>query len=358
MLRDLTPERWEQLSRLLDEAYTRTPAERAKFLDDACAGDRRLRSYAERLLVESERAEREVPTPAEERFRDLLAAPVPDDAPAPIWPAVAIAGRYHVVRELGQGAMATVYLVHDSTDDSRVALKLLDPRLGGSIAEERFLREVRVVSLLRHPNIIPLVDSGRWEGTLYFTMPFVEGVSLRKHIDTVGRLAIEEACRVTTEIANALHHAHAHGVVHRDIKPDNVLLHEGHAVVADFGVARAIHGSVDSTVITAAGLAIGTPAYMSPEQLSGGDIDHRTDVYSLGCVLFEMLAGERPLAEQRVRAIILHQQHEPPPDVRTRRAEVPEYIADAIRRALSTSPQARFESAGAMAEALRPAVGK
>ena len=353
MLRDLTPERWEQLSRLLDEASGKTTAERVAYLDQACAGDHLLRSYAERLLMEAERAEHERSTPAEERFRDLLAAPVPADLPAPVWHEFVIADRYYVVRELGSGAMATVYLVRDSRDGTQVALKLLDPRLGGSIAEERFRREVRFVSSLEHPSILPLHESGRWQDTLYYTMPFVDGVSLRRRIDADGPLPIDDACRLTTEIADALHHAHQRGVVHRDVKPDNVLLRDGHAVVADFGVARAISTVVDATVITGAGLAIGTPAYMSPEQLSGGHVDHRSDVYSLGCVLFEMLAGERPRNERGVRQIVLRRQRESLPDVRSRRAEVPEAVADVVRRAVASAPDRRFMSAKEMADALR-----
>jgi len=354
VLRDLTPERWEQLSRLIDEASVKTTAERVAYLDQACAGDHLLRSYAERLLMEAERAEHEQSPPAEERFRDLLAAPSPADLPAPVWHDFVIADRYYVVRELGSGAMATVYLVRDSRDGAHVALKLLDPRLGGSIAEERFRREVRVVSSLEHPSILPLHESGRWQDTLYYTMPFVDGVSLRRRIDDGGPLPIGEALRLTTEIADALHHAHQRGVVHRDVKPDNVLLREGHAIVADFGVARAISTVVDSTVITGAGLAIGTPAYMSPEQLSGGTVDHRSDLYSLGCVLYEMLAGERTLSEKGVRQIMQRRLRGSLPDVRSRRSDVPEEVADVVRRALATAPEQRFDSAKQMAEALRP----
>jgi eukaryotic-like serine/threonine-protein kinase len=354
VLRDLTPERWEELSRLIDEASVRTTAERATYLDQACKGDHRLRAYAERLLMEAERAEREASTPAEERFKDLLAAPAPADLPAPLWNDFVIAERYHVVRELGHGSMATVYLVRDSKGGTHVALKLLDPRLGGSIAEERFKREVRVVSSLEHPHILPLFESGRWQDTLFYTMPFVDGVSLRRRIDEEGPLPLDVACRLTREIADALQHAHDRGVVHRDVKPDNVLLRDGHAIVADFGVARAIYSVVDSTIITGAGLAIGTPAYMSPEQLSGGAVDHRSDVYSLGCVLFEMLAGERPLADKGMRHIMLRRLRDSLPDVRSRRADVPVDVAGVVRRALATSPDERFASAREMADALRP----
>ncbi len=354
MLRDLTPERWEQLSRLIDEASTRSAGERTAFLDEACKGDDRLRAYAERLLMEAERAEREQQEPAEERFRDLLAAPVPADLPSPVWHDFVVADRYHVVRELGHGSMATVYLVRDSRDGSHVALKLLDPRLGGSIAEERFKREVRVVSSLQHPHILPLHESGRWQETLYYTMPFIDGVSLRRRIDQEGALPVEEACRLTTEIADALQHAHDRGVVHRDVKPDNVLLRDGHAIVADFGVARAIYSVVDSTIITGAGLAIGTPAYMSPEQLSGGSVDHRSDIYSLGCVFFEMLAGERPLADQGVRQIMLRRMRSSIPDVRKRRPDLSNEIVRVIGRALALAPADRFASVKQMADALRP----
>ena len=212
-----------------------------------------------------------------------------------------LAGRYVIERQLGRGGMATVYLAQDLQHERPVALKVLHPELAASLGAERFQREIRMAAKLQHPHILGVYDSGSIDEYLWFTMPFVEGESLRDRIDREGQMSIPEAVRITREAALALDFAHRHGVVHRDIKPENILLIDGQAMVADFGIARAMQGGDES--LTQTGMSIGTPAYMSPEQASGEkNIDARTDIYALGCVLYEMLAGEgRSLVPRRKR---------------------------------------------------------
>src|SRR3954470_618820 len=201
-----------------------------------------------------------------------------------------LVGRYEIERELGRGGMATVYLARDLQHERPVALKVLHPELAASLGAERFQREIKLAAKLQHPHILGVYDSGSVGEYLWFTMPFVDGESLRDKLTRERQLSIADAVRITREAALALDYAHRHGVVHRDIKPENILLIDGQAMVADFGIARAMQGSEQA--LTQTGMSIGTPAYMSPEQASGErDIDARTDIYALGCVLYEMLAG-------------------------------------------------------------------
>jgi TolB-like protein/tetratricopeptide (TPR) repeat protein len=267
----------------------------------------------------------------------------------------ALSGRYAVVREIGEGGTATVYLARDEKHDRMVAIKLLRAELAGTLGPERFLREIRVTAALQHPHILPLLDSGTADGLggarPYYVMPFVEGEALRGRLTREQQLPVDQAVRIAREVATALEYAHARGVVHRDIKPENVLLSAGHAVVADFGIARAL--SAGGERLTATGLAVGTPSYMSPEQATGdGEVDGRADIYALGCVLFEMLTGEPPFTGRNVQAIIARRLVEPAPAVRTIRETVPEGVERAIARALARSPADRFRTAGAFADAL------
>ena len=214
------------------------------------------------------------------------------------------AGRYTIERELGRGGMATVYRARDMRHDRAVALKVLHRDLAASMGAERFAREIRLLAGLHHPHILPLFDSGEYEGAVFYVVPCVEGESLRRRLEREKQLPLEEALSITRDVADALDHAHRHGVIHRDIKPENILLEEGHAIVADFGVARAVTRSVDESRTTA-GMAVGTPAYMSPEQASGdAELDGRSDQYSLACVLYEMLAGLPPFSGTTPRATI------------------------------------------------------
>ena len=202
-----------------------------------------------------------------------------------------LADHYRLEREVGRGGMATVFLAHDLKHDRPVALKVLHPELAMSLGPERFLREIRVAARLNHPHIVPLHDSGQADGLLYYVMPFVDGESLRDRMNRVGALPVDEALGIARNVAGALDYAHRQQVVHRDIKPENVMLHEGEALVTDFGIAKAVTAAAGAS-ITQTGVAVGTPTYMSPEQAAGAsDPDGRSDIYSLGCMLYEMLTG-------------------------------------------------------------------
>jgi TolB-like protein len=263
----------------------------------------------------------------------------------------ALANRYRIERELGRGGMASVYLARDLKHNRLVALKVLHPELAHALGPERFLREIQLTARLDHPHILPVHDSGEAAGFLWYTMPYVEGESLRDRLRREVQLPIEEARRIAGEIAEALDYAHKHGVVHRDIKPENVMLGEGYARVADFGVARALE-SAGGADLTETGLAVGTPAYMSPEQASGGAADARSDVYALGCVLYEMLAGEPPYTGPTPQAVAAKRLTDPVPSIRRVREEVPEHIDRAVRIALAKTPADRFATAGQLGKAL------
>ncbi|MGH7644600.1 MAG: protein kinase domain-containing protein [Gemmatimonadales bacterium] len=258
--------------------------------------------------------------------------------------------RYVVDRELGQGGMAVVFLAHDLRHDRQVALKALRPEISAEIGAERFLREIKIAAGLNHPHILPVYDSGQVDGLLFYVMPPMEGRSLRDRLDAERQLPLDDALRITREVASALDYAHRHQVVHRDVKPENILLHEGAALVADFGIGKALGGEGS---ITQTGMMVGTPAYMSPEQASGEQaIDGRSDLYSLGCVLYEMLAGEPPFTGPNAQAILAKRFVSPTPSIRATR-DIPEAVDTAVTRALSRTPVDRYPTAAEFAEALR-----
>jgi serine/threonine-protein kinase len=268
-----------------------------------------------------------------------------------------LADRYAVEREIGRGGMATVYLARDLKHERPVALKVLRPELVsvGATHPERFLREIRFLAGLTHPHILPLHDSGDWRGTPYYVMPFVAGENLRARMDREGRLPPDEAVRITIVVAAALDHAHRKDVLHRDIKPENILMHEGEPVVTDFGIARAITACCDD--LTQIGLTLGTPAYMSPEQASADqELDGRSDVYSLACVLYEMLTGAPPFTGGSPREIMLRQVTAPAPSARIARPELPAELDAVLARSLAKDPAARFPTAGEFGRALARAL--
>ena len=251
--------------------------------------------------------------------------------------------------------MATVYLAHDLKHDRKVAVKVLRPELVHALGPERFLREIATTANLHHPHILPLYDSGRRRTSgalLYYVMPFVEGESLRDRLKREKQLPLDDALRIAREVADALSYAHGHGVIHRDIKPENILLESGHALVADFGIARAV-STAGADRLTDTGLALGTPAYMSPEQAAGDrDVDGRSDLYSLGCVLYEMLAGQPPFSGPTVQSIARQHLTATPPPITQLRPAVPGVVAAALERALAKNPADRFNPVGQFAEAL------
>jgi serine/threonine-protein kinase len=264
----------------------------------------------------------------------------------------ALSDRYKIERELGAGGMATVYLAHDLKHDRKVAVKVLRPELAAVLGADRFLNEIRVTANLHHPNIMQLYDSGEADGDLYYVMPFVEGESLRDKIDRERQLPVDEAVSITRAVAEALDYAHRHDVIHRDIKPGNIMLHEGTPLVADFGIALAVD-RVAGDRITTTGLSLGTPSYMSPEQAAGDrEAKPTTDIYALGGVLYEMLAGDPPFTGSNLQAVIAKVVSEKPVKLRTIRDTVPAHIDAAVEKALAKVPADRFENTKAFADAL------
>ena len=266
----------------------------------------------------------------------------------------ALRDRYTIQRELGRGGMAVVYLAHDVRHDRPVALKVLHSDLGASLGPERFQREIQLTARLQHPHILAVHDSGETAGRLWYTMPYFPGESLRVRLDREGQLPLEDALAIARNILAALAHAHRQGILHRDIKPENILLEGGEAVLADFGIARAISAAGGGS-LTQTGMSVGTPAYMSPEQAAGDrELDGRTDIYAAGCVLYEMLAGHPPFMGTTLQEILRRQVMDTLPPLRSARAEVPEPVERAIAKALAKSPADRWASAEQFAEALMP----
>ena len=264
----------------------------------------------------------------------------------------ALRDRYTLERELGRGGMATVYLAHDLRHDRDVALKLLRPDLAAVLGRERFLAEIRLTAKLDHPHILTLIDSGESNGLLWYVVPFIRGESLRQKVQREKQLPLEEALTIAKQIGGALEYAHHHGVIHRDLKPENILLHEGEAMLADFGIALAVK-EAGGNRLTETGLSLGTPQYMSPEQATGNrQLDARSDVYSLGAVLYEMLAGEPPHTGVTAQAVIAKLMTERPTRLRTVRDAVPEAVDDAVARALAKTPADRYAGAAAFVAAL------
>ena len=265
----------------------------------------------------------------------------------------ALEGRYAIERELGEGGMATVYLADDLKHERRIALKVLKPELAAVVGAERFLAEIKTTANLTHPHILPLHDSGEADGFLFYVMPHIEGESLRERIDREKQLGVDDSVAITQKVANALDYAHGHGIVHRDIKPGNILLSEqGEPLIADFGIALAV-AQAGGGRITETGLSLGTPHYMSPEQATGDrDVDPRSDVYALGCVLYEMLAGQPPFSASTAQAVLVKILTSDAPSITSERRTVPPHVGHALARALEKLPADRFTSAAEFAAAL------
>jgi serine/threonine-protein kinase len=349
--RPISPDRWRALEPLLDAALDLAPGERSGYLRATCGDDPALHSEIVALLAACEHGDGMLERSAAIVFEPLLLHGSPQ------LPAM-LGGRYHIVREIGRGGMATVYLADDPKHRRQVAVKVLHADVARVIGRERFLREIAIAAGLSHPHILPLHDSGevRNHGEdepafLYSVSPFVTGESLRNRLQREGALAVDETLRLGREIALALDYAHRQCVVHLDVKPENILLQDGHAIIADFGIARAMCDASEGPHRDSAPL-LGTPSYMSPEQAAGAaDIDGRSDIYSLGCVLFEMATGERPHgritpgeAVERARTGAL-------PDPSTLTARVPADLAAVILRAIRPDRRERLQTAGELAAA-------
>ena len=261
---------------------------------------------------------------------------------------------YEIESELGRGGMATVWLARDPKLDRRVAVKVLRPDLAAAVGVARFQREIEIARTLTHPNILPLYEAGEVAGRLYYAMPYVTGESLRTRLERDRQMPVDEAVRLTVEVASALGFAHKHGILHRDIKPENILLEQGHAIVADFGIARVVGASAEGSALTQTGMSVGTPTYMSPEQaLADKGVDARTDQYALGCVLYEMIAGQPPFVGASMQVLIVKHTMEPVPSLRTIVPGVSKPLEDVIFRSLAKAPADRFPTMEAFAAALQ-----
>jgi eukaryotic-like serine/threonine-protein kinase len=347
MTTPMTPERWRVVDAILRASLSCEPAQRDAFVAQACGDDEELRREVASLLAAHDRAGDFLGRPAAE----ILAGGI---APTSLTGrlATALAGRYQIEREIGRGGMATVHLARDLRHGRWVAIKVLREELAAAVGAERFLEEIRVTASLQHPHILPLFDSGSAEGLVWYVMPFVEGETLRSRLARERRLPVDDAVQLVREIADALEYAHRHGIVHRDVKPENVLLQSGHALVADFGIALALENAGGAR-LTRTGITLGTPLYMAPEQVAGDrPIDARTDVYALGAVLHEMLAGESPFAAAPHQVMPRNVMHEQVVGLAMRRADVSPSLDAAVQRALAKEPDHRFPSAGAFAAAL------
>ena len=337
----LLPDEWEKLAPLVDAVLDAPVERRAAVLSEVSGGDPAVRVAIEKLVAECERELPLLNRPAVERFDQLLDEGVglPD----------MVADRYRTGHEVGRGGMARVYRAHDLKHNRDVAIKVVRAELAASLGRERFLREIAIAARLQHPNILPLYDSGDANGALYFVMPFESGPSLRERLALSGALPVAEAVSVLRDVARALLYAHTQGVVHRDIKPDNVMLSGGAAVVADFGIAKAYSAAqtdASKMTMTQAGAGIGTPAYMAPEQAVGDpSIDHRADLYSYGCLAYELFTGQPPFKGVSAHELIAAHVGTTPRPVQALRAEVPDGIAKLVERCLEKLPAARPQSA-------------
>ena len=341
----LTPEEWRRLEPQVDALLDATPSERAALLSELSGGDAARRAELERLVAECERAYPLIDGLAVDRFGTVLV----DETP--VLPET-LAGRYQVLREAGRGGMAIVYLARDVRHGRDVAIKVVRPELAAAIGRERFLREIEVAARLRHPHIVPLYDSGdvRIEGQdpslLYYVMPYETGHSLRERLEKSGPLAVADVVLILRDVCEALAHAHEHGIVHRDIKPDNVLFSGGHALVTDFGVARAVTEATTEPTASAGSSALGTPMYMAPEQAAGAaNVDGRADIYAVGVLAYELLAGRPPFAGGA--AGLRDEQHRTAAmgELARARADVPAPLVGVISRCLAENPEDRWPSA-------------
>jgi Tol biopolymer transport system component len=321
---------------LLDAPPERRPA----LIEELSAGDTARRAELERLLAERER---------EPALLDQDRAGFPE----------ALAERYRLTRELGRGGMATVFLARDRKHGRDVAVKVVHPFVAAALGPERFLREIAIAAQLHHPNIVPLYDSGEAGGHLYYVMPYEPGLSLRQRLARDGALPLDEAVAILRDVCDALAHAHEHRIIHRDIKPDNVLLAGRHAMVTDFGVAKAATGATRPAPLTATGMALGTPAYMAPEQIAADPaLDYRADIYAVGVLAYEVLAGRLPFTAASPQGILVGHLANPPAPISTHRADIPPALAELVMKCLEKRPEDRWQSAAELVRRLEALGGR
>ena len=308
---------WSELASLIDALLDAAPEQRASLIAKLSGGDPVRRSELERLLAECELEPSLFSRPAAERFAALF-----DDDVARF--PEALADRYRLTTQLGRGGMATVYLARDLKHARDVAVKVVHPVVASALGADLFLREIEIVAQLHHPHIVPLFDSGEADGSLYYVMPYEAGSSLRRRMALEGPLPLEDVVLILRDVCDALAHAHRHGIVHRDIKPDNVLLSGRHAMVTDFGVARAATEAAGGIRVTGSGVTLGTPAYMAPEQINADPgIDHRADIYSFGVLAYELLAGRPPFDGEAREDLLSAYLTTAPAPLGTYRSDVP-----------------------------------
>jgi tetratricopeptide (TPR) repeat protein/predicted Ser/Thr protein kinase len=353
-------ERWDEVQELFLQLVEQAPEVRALRLGILAENDPDLHVQVKRLLAAHDEKDELLGNFEELISQPLFEAPsTPAEEPATADPHEALheslAEKYELEEVLGEGGMGTVYLARDLKHDRPVAIKTIHPDRTNEEVRRRFEREIRITSHLQHPHILPLLDSGVAGGVLYYVMPYIEGESLRERLDHEGRLPLEEALRIARQVANGLGYAHGHGVVHRDIKPGNIMLTTGEAVLTDFGIARAITEAAGEH-LTQPGLTFGSPAYMSPEHVSEGEVDGRSDIYSLGCVVYEMLAGEPPFMGSTPLETIARSVREEATPLRSKVEGVPPDVEGAVHKALAKKPKDRYETGEALAEALAEAL--
>jgi serine/threonine protein kinase/WD40 repeat protein len=348
-------EQWSELASLIDSLLDAAPENRGALIDQLSAGNSARRSELEALLAECEREPTLLSVPAAQQFAALF----DDEARFP----EALAERYHLTKELGRGGMATVYLARDTKHGRDVAVKVVLPSVAAALGADGFLREIAIVAQLRHPYIVPLYDSGEANGALYYVMPYEAGLSLRDRLARDGPLPLEDVVLILRDVCDALAHAHARGIIHRDIKPDNVLLSGRHAMITDFGVAKAVLQSTlraaapvpgsARTSLRTSGTALGTPAYMAPEQITADpQIDQRVDIYAVGVLGYELLTGHPPFAGAARQDVLSAHLTDLPAPLATHRPDVPLPLADLLMRSLEKRPEDRWQSADELVQRL------
>lgn len=343
----MSPERWQHVKAIVEKVFELEPAGRAAFLNEACGSDSALRDEVESLLRADAAASGYL-----ESFlaSDVRVLPQPLGIPNFIQRLqTALGSAYAIERELGGGGISRIFVAEERVLHRKVVVKVLPPELARWVDSERFEREIRLAASLQHPHVVPVYSAGEVEGLLYYTMPFIQGESLKQRLEREGPPPLIEAVRLLREVTDALCYAHRRGIIHGDLKPANILLDEGHALIADFGIAKAVSATTGAAgqeaTLTSTGQIPGTPAYMAPEQASGASTDHRADLYALGCLAYELLTGMPPFTGPSIHALIAAHIADEPEPITNHRADLPRALAKLVMRLLEKRPAARPQSA-------------